>query len=101
MSGNPEIWIAIAGMALVTYACRAGGYWTMGFVRMTPRVEGWLAAMPSALVAAILARALASAGPIEIAGVAAAFLVARFLGGDFVGMIAGMAAVAVLRSFGL
>jgi uncharacterized membrane protein len=101
MTANPEIWIAIAGMALVSYACRAGGYWAMGFVRMTPRVEGWLAAMPSALVAAILARTLASAGPVEIAGVAAAFLVARFLGGDFAGMIAGIGAVAVLRSFGL
>ena len=98
MTANPEIWIALAGMALVTYACRAGGYWAMGFVRMTPRVEGWLAAMPSALVAAILARTVASAGPIEIAGAAAAFLVARFLGGDFAGMIAGIASVAVLRS---
>ncbi len=98
MTGNPEIWLAIAGMALVTYLCRAGGFWAMGFVRMTPRVEGWLAAMPSALVAAILARTLASAGAVEIAGVAAAFLVARFLGGDFTGMIAGIGAVAVLRA---
>ncbi len=101
MAGNPEIWIAIAGMALASYACRAGGYWAMGFVRMTPRVEGWLAAMPSALVAAILARTLASAGPVEIAGVAVAFLVARFFGGDFAGMIAGIGAVAALRSIGL
>jgi uncharacterized membrane protein len=100
MAANPEIWIAIAGMALVSYACRAGGYFAMGLVRMTPRVEGWLAAMPSALVAAILARTLASAGPVEIAGVAAAFLVARFLGGDFAGMIAGIGAVAVLRAVG-
>ena len=101
MAANPEIWIAIAGMALVSYACRAGGYWAMGFVRLTPRVEGWLAAMPSALVAAILARTLASAGPVEIAGVAAAFLVARIVGGDFLGMMAGIGSVAVLRSIGL
>lgn len=100
MSASPEIWIAIAGMALVSYACRAGGYWAMGFVRLTPRVEGWLAAMPSALVAAILARTLASAGPVEIAGVGAAFLVARYLGGDFAGMMAGIGAVAALRSLG-
>jgi uncharacterized membrane protein len=100
MAANPEIWIAIAGMALVSYACRAGGYWAMGFVRMTPRIEAWLAAMPSALVAAILARTLASAGPVEIAGVAAAFLVARYAGGDFIGMMAGIGAVAVLRSLG-
>ncbi len=101
MAGNPEIWIAIAGMALVSYACRAGGYWAMGFVRMTPRIEAWLAAMPSALVAAILARTLASAGPVEIAGVAAAFRAARYAGGDFIGRIAGIAAVAVLRNLGV
>jgi uncharacterized membrane protein len=101
MADDPEIWIAIAGMALVSYACRAGGFWAMRFVRMTPRIEAGLTAMPSALVAAILARTLASAGPIEIAGVAAAFLVARYLGGDFVGMIAGIAAVALLRNAGL
>jgi uncharacterized membrane protein len=100
MTANPEIWIAIAGMALVTYACRAGGFFAMGFVRLTPRIEGWLAAMPNAVVAAILARALAGAGPVEIAGVAAAFLVARFLGGDLAGMMAGIGAVAALRSIG-
>jgi uncharacterized membrane protein len=101
MAASPEIWIAIAGMTLVSYACRAGGFFAMGLVRMTPRVEGWLAAMPSALVAAILARTLASASPVEIAGVATAFLVARFLGGDFAGMIAGIGAVAVMRNLGL
>ncbi len=100
MAGNPEVWIAIAGMALMAYACRAGGYWMMGFVRLTPRVEAWLAAMPSALVAAILARTLASAGPVEIAGVAAAFFVGRFAGGDFLGMMAGIGTVAVLRNLG-
>lgn len=100
MTENPELWIAIAGMALVTYACRAGGFFAMGFVQLTPRIEGWFAAMPSAVVAAILARTLASGGPVEIAGVAAAFLVARFLGGDLAGMLAGIASVAVLRSIG-
>lgn len=100
MAADPEIWIAIAGMALVSYACRAGGYWAMGFVRITPRIEAGLAAMPGAIVAAILARTLSGAGPVEIAGVAAAFLVARHLGGDFAGMIAGIATVAFLRNVG-
>lgn len=101
MAADPEIWIAIAGMAIVSYACRAGGFWAMGFVRMTPRLEAGLTAMPSALVAAILARTMASAEPVEIAGVAAAFLVARYVGGDFIGMIAGIAAVAVMRNLGI
>ena len=101
MAADPEIWIAIAGMALVSYGCRAGGFWAMGFVRLTPRIEAGLTTMPSAPVAAILARPLASAGPVEIAGVAAAFLVARYIGGDFAGMIAGIAAVALVRNAGL
>ena len=100
MTANLEVWLAIAGMTLVTYFCRSGGYWAMGFVRLTPRIEGWLAAMPGALVAAILARTLASAGPVEVAGVIAAFAVARAIGGDFVGMLAGIGAVAALRGVG-
>ena len=39
MPANAEFWLAIAGMAVVTYACRASGFWAMGFVRITPRVE--------------------------------------------------------------
>ena len=101
MTADPDVWIAIAGMALVTYACRAGGFWAMGFVTLTPRVEGWLAAMPSALIAAILARTLAGAGLIEAAGVIAAFTVARAIGDDFLGMLAGIGAVAALRGIGV
>ena len=97
MNAPLEIWIAIAGMAVVTYFCRAGGFWAMGLVKLTPRLQGWLAAMPSDLFAAILARTLAHSGPIEVAGVVAAFGVARFLGDDFAGMLAGIGAVAALR----
>jgi uncharacterized membrane protein len=97
MAANLDIWLAIAGMALVTYGCRAGGFWAIGFVRITPRIEAALAAMPGALVAAILARAVADAGLIEAAGILAAFALARATGNDFVGMLAGIGAVAALR----
>ncbi len=100
MPGSAETWIAIAGMAIVTYACRAGGFWAMRFVRLTPRIEGVLAAMPAAVVAALLARAVSETGWVEAAGVAAAFGVTRALSNDFVGMIAGVAAVALLRAAG-
>jgi hypothetical protein len=61
---------------------------------------GGLGALPCALGAASPARTLARAGRVEIAGVAAAFLVARFLGGVFAGMMAGIAAVAAFRAVG-
>ena len=97
MAENLEVWFAIAGMAAATYFCRAGGYWLMGFVKLTPRLEGWLAAMPSAIVAAILARTVMESGSIEIIGVATAFFLSRFVGNDLVGMLAGIATVAALR----
>jgi uncharacterized membrane protein len=97
MPGSLDTWIAIAGMAIVTYACRAGGFWAMRFVRLTPRVEGVLAAMPMAVIAALLARSLSESGWIEAAGVAVAFGLTRALSNDFVGMVAGVAAVAALR----
>jgi uncharacterized membrane protein len=100
MPTNLDLWLAIGGMALVTYGCRAGGFWAMRFVRLTPRLEGWLAAMPSAVVAAILARALAEAGTVELASAIAAFALARAIGNDFAGLAAGIGTVAALRGAG-
>ena len=98
MAENLEVWIAIAGMALASYFCRAGGFWLMGFVKLTPRLQGWLSAMPPAIVAAILTRTVIESGPVEIIGVATAFLLSRILGSDLYGMLAGIATVAALRA---
>jgi hypothetical protein len=53
--------------------------------------------MPSAVVAAILAKALAAGGAVEAAGVVAAFAITRAVSNDFAGMLAGIGAVAALR----
>lgn len=98
MAENLDVWLAIAGMAAASYFCRAGGFWLMGFVKLTPRLEGWLGAMPSAIVAAIIARTVVESGTIEIVGVATAFFLSRLLGSDLYGMLAGIATVAALRA---
>jgi branched chain amino acid efflux pump len=97
MSIPPDALAAIAGMSLATYACRAGGFWAMGFVRITPRVQAWLEAIPIAVLSAILAPGIAEASLPEAAGFAAAFLGMRLGGNDFVGAVAGVVTVAVLR----
>ena len=53
----------ILGMALVTYATRAGGFWLMGRVTPSPRLEAWLRHLPGALLAALVAPAIVAAGP--------------------------------------
>ena len=47
--------ITILGMALVTYATRAGGFWLMGLVTPSPRIEAWLKQIPGAVLVAIIA----------------------------------------------
>jgi len=98
MTIDPDVLAAIAGMSVATYVCRAGGFWAMGLVPLTPRVTIWLESIPIAVLSAILAPAVAQASPPEVAGFAAAFLAMRVSGNDFVGAISGVAAVAVARS---
>jgi uncharacterized membrane protein len=98
MAENLEAWLAIVAMAAASYFCRAGGFWLMGLVKLTPRLQGWLAAMPPAIVAAILTRTVIESGTVEVIGVATAFLLSRILASDLWGMIAGIVTVAALRA---
>ena len=38
--------IALAAMAVASYACRVAGYFLMGYVQITPRIESALKAVP-------------------------------------------------------
>ena len=98
MAIDPDVLAAIAGMSVATYVCRAGGFWAMGLVPLTPRVTAWLESIPIAVLSAILAPSVALASPPEMAGFVAAFLAMRLSGNDFVGAISGVVAVAAARA---
>lgn len=42
--------VLVFGMAGVTYALRAGGYWVMGRMPLTPRIRRGLEALPGAII---------------------------------------------------
>jgi uncharacterized membrane protein len=46
--------LAIGGMAVITYATRAGGLWAMDHVPVSPRVESFLRHMASSVIVAIV-----------------------------------------------
>jgi uncharacterized membrane protein len=46
--------LAIGGMALITYATRAGGLWAMDHIPVRPRVESFLRHMASSVIVAIV-----------------------------------------------
>lgn len=97
MTARPDILFAIALLGVVSLICRFGGYFLMRYVKVTPRVEAWLRAMPVALVGAIIGPAAAKGGPAEWLGLAVAAFLMRWIGNEFIGCAAGIATVAVAR----
>ncbi|MDY7075897.1 MAG: AzlD domain-containing protein [Chloroflexota bacterium] len=67
--------LAILGMALVTYATRAGGLWLMGRVKPSPRVERWLRHIPGAVLISIVAPIVAASDPAELLAMLATVVV--------------------------
>jgi uncharacterized membrane protein len=89
--------ITILGMALVTYITRAGGFWLMGLVTPSPRIEAWLRQIPGAVLMAIIApTALASSFAGTLAALATA-LVALRTKNVLVAMLIGVGTVSLLR----
>lgn len=93
MELRPDVLLAILGMALVTYACRAGGYAILRSIRPPEFVEVMLRHLPGALFAAYVAPPLvAGSWPAWVGAVA---VVAVQLGTRNLGLAicAGVAAV--------
>jgi uncharacterized membrane protein len=89
--------ITILGMALVTYATRAGGFWLMGLVTPSPRVEAWLRQIPGAVLVAIIAPTVLASSLAETLAALATVLVAIRTKNVLIAMLVGVAMVAVLR----
>ena len=89
--------LAIVGMALVTYATRAGGVLLMGFIPITPRVETFLRHLSSSVLVALVAPAALKGGPAAIVAVLVTLLVMAASRQMVVAMAAGVVAAALLR----
>lgn len=91
--------IAIAGMAVVTYAIRVGGYLLADRLPSEGFVAAWMRHIPGAVLAALVAPAVVTGGPAEYAGAAATTLVYLVTRNLFAAMAAGVAVVFAVRTF--
>jgi uncharacterized membrane protein len=91
--------LAIVAMAGATYAMRAGGYWLMGYVTMTPRIRRMLEASPGAVIVATVLPIVAREGLPAAAAIVAGGVVMLLWRRDYLAVAAGMAAAAALRAF--
>ncbi len=92
---------AVVGMALVTYACRASGVVLMSRVRITSRVERALRALPGSIVVATVLPLGLDGGPAAMLGLGVTVLAMSLARIELAAIVAGLAAVALLRWAGL
>ena len=101
LAGPAGPWIAILALALVTYLCRASGVVLMSRVRLTPRVERGLRALPGSIVVATAVPTGLSAGVPGLLGLVTAAGVMALTRFELAAVLAGMGVVALGRLVGL
>lgn len=88
---------AILGMALVTYATRATGFWLMARVTLTPRIERFLEYLAGSVLISLVVPAAIEGGPVVTLAVVAAVAVAATTGRSLPAILLAVALAAALR----
>jgi len=89
---------AILVMAVVTYAIRAGGFWLMAFVPLTPRLRRMIEALPGSVVVAAVLPFIVREGPVAALAIAVAGAVVLVTRRDLLAVLAGMMVAAAARA---
>lgn len=99
MELDPGTLLAIAGMALATYATRVTGFAFMRFMKVRGRVKAALDAMPPAILMAVIAPTVLATGVAETlaAAITAAAAIVRLP--LIAVVIIGVVSVVALRGF--
>jgi uncharacterized membrane protein len=95
---DPSTLLAIALMALATYATRAGGVWLANRFDLSERAGAWLDAIPGAILVSLVAPTVLTGGPAEALAALAVVVVAVRSGSLPLAMATGVVAVVVLRA---
>jgi len=85
--------LAILGMAIASYACRAGGYWLFSRIEPSAALRNGLSYVPGALFLSYVVPALAEGGPKEWIGAAATALAVWITGSIVWPIFIGVAVV--------
>ena len=93
--------LAIVVMAVMVFLMRAGGYWMMAHVPLTPRVRRMLEALPGSIVVAIVAPIVVREGPVAALAVFIAAVVMILRRSELLAVVAGIAAAGIARSAGI
>jgi uncharacterized membrane protein len=90
--------LAIAGMMAVTFLCRIAGVVVMSQVRITPRIERGLRALPGSIILATILPVVIDNGMPAILALAAAIIAMVLTRIEIVGLIVGLGTLSIIRA---
>jgi uncharacterized membrane protein len=94
-----EVAVAIAGMALIMYLTRIGGFWLVGRLTPSPQVTRIIEQLGGVTLVALTAPAVVNAGVAGVIAAAVAALTAWRTGNLLVAMLLAMGVIRILRQF--
>jgi len=95
---DPTVVAVVAAMAVLTYLTKAGGFWLLGHVDPSERVDAALSALPGAVVVSIVAPELLNGGPSAWIAAAAVALLTHKTGSLLAALIGGMGVLLAVRA---
>jgi uncharacterized membrane protein len=99
MTGSDTL-IVIAVMTFAAAVCRLGGFWFMGFVPMTPRIDAGLRTLPVGVMVGLMVPAVVRGGWPEAVGIGVVMALTKLGLNELIATTAGLGAVAGMRAFG-
>lgn len=94
-------YVAIICMAVVTAMLRFSGYWVMGNVKFTPRVQRMMEALPGCVVAALVVPIVVNEGMTAVIPVVAVALLMAWWRKEFAALAVGVAVAMSMRALAL
>jgi uncharacterized membrane protein len=94
-------YVAIICMGIVTATLRFSGYWLMGNVQFTPRIQRIMEALPGCVVAALILPILLREGAPAVVAVVAVALLMAWWRKEFAALAVGVAVAMTVRSLAL
>ena len=92
--------VAIAAMALATFLCRIAGVVVMSRVRVTPRFERGLRALPGSIIMATILPIVIDKGLPAYIALAATIATMALTRRDIAALAVGLGTLSVIRAFG-
>jgi len=91
----------LTAMVIGAYGMRSAGFWLIGYIRIGPRLERMLIALPGAVIAASVVPVVAKGGLSAVLAVAASMVTMLVARNNFAAVVAGVGAAALARAAGL